>query len=216
MHWTASAPPHANRPERKQGCSPQEPVNRRLWAGQRRSSSTAALARRSPEVQPHLAAAVSPARPPRSGPAPAAAAPRAAGSQRFPEPAAGTGGLRGVRLTAKPPLALTHMGKRSGNVSFGSPAGHSHFSISQQVSPACLPILSNPVKLITKHLQRRAQTFTANTLLVWLAILLIPRLAQRAACCYYSLGKGSRSFSPPVGPVMLTSLLPDITGTRGW
>lgn len=82
-------------------------------------------------------------------------------------------GSNGLQLTAKRSLTLPCIRKRNGNGSFGSPVGHSHFSISQQLSPTCLPILSNPVKLITKRLQQRPKTLTANTSLVWLTILLI-------------------------------------------
>lgn len=59
------------------------------------------------------------------------------------------------------------MRKRSGNVSFGSPAGRSQFSISRQVSPASLPLLSDPVKLIVKLLQQRPSLLTPSILPVW-------------------------------------------------
>ena len=114
------------------------------------------------------------------------------------------------------------MRKRSGNVSFGSPAGCSHFSISQQVSPACFPILSNPVKLIIKRLQQRPSLLTPSILPVWSIYSPNPtttaewKFAQKAAFSYYSFRKSSKSISPPIGSAIPTSLLPDITGARSW
>lgn len=78
-----------------------------------------------------------------------------------------------------------------------------------------------PVKLITKYLRQRPKSFTANTLLVWLTALLILLHGSTEACSeaclfFYSLRKGSRSYSPPMGLAILNFTLPDITGTRSW
>lgn len=138
---------------RKQGCSLQKPVNSWLCPeGQPHSSSTHAPGQPSSEVKPHLEAVVSRVSEhsllltaavwPCSCSLPCASS----AVLQSALPGASTGnqlGWNGLQLTAKPALTLTFMRKRSGNVSLGSPVGHSHFSISQQVSPTCLPILLN-------------------------------------------------------------------------
>lgn len=160
-----TASPYTNRLERKQGSSLQKPVDSWLSPeGQPHSWSTPAVGQSSSEVKPHLelwSAGLVQHSPspwccsqPRSGPAPTPSPVPAAAVVQPALPAASTGNQlawNGLQLTAKPALTLAYMRKRSGNVSFGSPVGHSHFSISQQVSPTCLPTLSNAVKLITKH-----------------------------------------------------------------
>lgn len=103
-----------------------------------------------------------------------------------------------LQLTAKWTLTLTNM-RKSGNVSFDSPAGRSLFSISQQVSPACFPILSNTVN--PKHSQQRPSTLTPNMLPAWpiyspsATMTAEWRFAQKAASSCYSF----RSISTSMG-----------------
>lgn len=164
MHWTATAPPYTNELERKQGCSLQKAADSRPRPeGQLHSSCTllqvSAALRWNHTLRLWLAQLEQHSPDPcccsSCGLAPLPLLPSASGAVLQPaRPAASSGnqpGWNGPQPTAKPSLTLAHTRKTSANVSFGSPVGRSHFSIRQRVNPTCLPILSNPVKLITEH-----------------------------------------------------------------
>lgn len=192
----ATAPPYTNGLERKQGCSLQKPVDSWLWPSPLMIHPCSRSVQLWGETTPWscgqqglCSTAPAPAAAHSCGLAPLPLPPqcqqRPSRSQPFQQPMLRWNGLQ---LTAKPSLTLIYMRKRSGNVSFGSPVGHRHFSISQQVSPTCLPILSNPVKLITKH--NRDQNLHCQYLAGVVnyssnpTAMAAQRLAQKAACSY--------------------------------